>query len=104
MVRLLSVMRCETFDQRGDINDARAAWRRSTTAVRFVDNRCTLLRHLLPPTVFAPAHHWFRYLVVMAVICGHLTQQCVRGLGGEKTDELGDHRLALTMPMSGIGL
>jgi hypothetical protein len=57
MVRLLSVMRCETFDRRGDINDGRAAWRRSTGAVCFVDNRYTLLRHHLRPTVFAPRHY-----------------------------------------------
>jgi len=56
MVRLLSVMRCETFDRRGDINDGRAAWRRSMGAVCFVDNRYTLLRHHLRPTVFAPRH------------------------------------------------
>src|SRR6478752_10146121 len=37
MVRLLSVMRFETFDRRGDINDGRVAWRRSMGAVCFVD-------------------------------------------------------------------
>jgi hypothetical protein len=76
-------MRCETFDRRGDINPGRAAWRRSTGAVCFVDRRYTLLRHHLWPVCFAPRHHWFRYLVVMALICGRLTQQCVRGLGGD---------------------
>jgi len=47
----------ETFDRRGNINDGRAAWRRSTGAVCFVDNRYTLPRYHLRPTVFAPHHH-----------------------------------------------